>query len=300
VWSDVPLGLQFELISMSSVMALKRLRDVLASQAELDPISAAEVARRATADGAAHDYASGLLLHTSLDPSIDFADFPRSLRHILALSIQRDPPSWLPVVVGGRNSVESVLASDPNLYQLFVAAELFGPLPSDAVIEWWDRLANAQRAGETIRNLESGRLAERKTLDAERTRLTSEGCPFEPEWIALDDNSAGYDILSYVNRESQWFSRAIEVKSSTSDAIRFFLTRNEFDTASRMADRYELHFWGRSSLSATVIDSATVMSHAPEDRGRGRWQEVLINLGSLTANPSATLESALPAKSHDR
>lgn len=283
MWSDVSLNFHFELISMSSVMALKRLRDVLASQAGLNPISAAEVARRATADGAAHDYANGLLLHTSLDPSIDFADFSKSLRDILSLSIQMKPPSWLPVVVGGRSSVESVLASDPNLYQLFVAADLFRPLPTEEVIAWWDRLANAQRAGETTRNLENGRFAERKTLEAERIRLASEGCPFEPEWIALDDNSAGYDILSYVNRESQWLSRAIEVKSSTADAIRFFLTRNEFETAARMADRYELHFWGRSSLRATVLDSGTVVSHAPMDQGKGKWQEVLINLGSVSA-----------------
>jgi hypothetical protein len=297
VWSDVSLDFHFELISMSSVMALKRLRDVLASQAALDPISAAEVARRATADGAAHDYANGLILHSSLDPSIDFGNFSQSLRDILSISIQLDPPSWLPVVVGGRNSVESVVANDPNLYQLFVAAELFQSLPSEEVIAWWDRLANAQRADETRRNLENGRLAERKTFETERARLDNEGCPFEPEWIALDDNSAGYDILSYINRESQWLSLAIEVKSSTSDAIRFFLTRNEFDTASRMADRYELHFWGRSSSSATVLDSATVVSHAPVDQGRGKWQEVLVNLGPVRA--AATIGSTPNAMSQN-
>lgn len=281
-------------------MALKRLRDVLASQAALDPVSAAEVARLATADGAAHDYANGLVLHAQLDASIDFGDFAESLRHVLSFSIQIDPPSWLPVVVAGRNSVESVLANDPNLYQLFVAADLFRRSPTEEVIAWWDRLANMQRAADATRNLENGRSAERRTFEAERSRLTLEGCPFEPEWTALDDNSAGFDILSYVNRESQWLSRAIEVKSSTSDAIRFFLTRNEFDTAARMADRYELHFWGGSSSNATVLDLSTVLSNSPTDQGNGRWQEVLINLGSINAYSAAQASAAAsPASPRD-
>lgn len=266
------------MMTMSGVIALKRLRNIIRARPELSPLEAAMVAQLATADGGVHDYSYALVLHSQLDPLVTFDDFSASIREILRLSLTLESPSWLPLATKGRRSVRSVLENDPNMLQLFSAGELFDEVPSVDVIEWWDSVANDQRNSLDVRKVKSGRDAERKSMALEVSRLEVMGCPFKPEWIALNDNSAGYDILSYELEDSDWVSKAIEVKSSLSSSVRFYLSRNEYETAMRMSSRYELHFWGEGYTAPVCIPGATVVSHCPADQGDGVWQEVFIRL----------------------
>jgi hypothetical protein len=61
--------------------------------------------------------------------------------------------------------------------------------------------------------------------------------PSRVQWVALDDDSLGYDI------------RNIEVKGSQGHEVRFFLSANEWDVGHGLSDAYELHFWGGITLT---------------------------------------------------
>lgn len=69
--------------------------------------------------------------------------------------------------------------------------------------------------------------------------------PSRVRWVALDDNSLGYDIRN-VEASPE---RCIEVKGSQGCEVRFFLSSNEWDTGHRLGDAYEIHFWGDISLT---------------------------------------------------
>lgn len=72
-------------------------------------------------------------------------------------------------------------------------------------------------------------------LERERTtRLAS------VRWVARDDESLGYDVENLEANPS----RKIEVKASAGEAVRFFLSSNEWRQAHRYGEFYEINFWG--------------------------------------------------------
>ena len=73
--------------------------------------------------------------------------------------------------------------------------------------------------------------------------------PSRVKWVALDDDSLGYDIL---NAESSP-ERHIEVKGSQGNNIRFYLSSNEWKVGQGLGDAYEIHFWGGISLTRRRI-----------------------------------------------
>jgi hypothetical protein len=68
-------------------------------------------------------------------------------------------------------------------------------------------------------------------------------------WVAQDDDSLGYDIEDLNSSPS----RRIEVKSSSGDDIRFFLSANEWDEAQTDPENYEIQFWGGIRLEAPPL-----------------------------------------------
>jgi hypothetical protein len=69
--------------------------------------------------------------------------------------------------------------------------------------------------------------------------------PSRVQWVALDDDSLGYDIRSAATSPE----RCIEVKGSQGRDVRFFLSSNEWDVGHNLGDAYEVHFWGGISLT---------------------------------------------------
>jgi len=73
--------------------------------------------------------------------------------------------------------------------------------------------------------------------------------------MAIEDNAAGYDILSYDVGPVEPTSRLIEVKSSMQNPPRIILTRKEWEAAARYSETYVFHIW--SLLLILSIASAT-------------------------------------------
>ena len=71
------------------------------------------------------------------------------------------------------------------------------------------------------------------------------GGPSRVHWVALDDDSLGYDIRNAGTSPE----RCIEVKGSQGREVRFFLSSNEWEVGHRLGDAYEVHFWGGISLT---------------------------------------------------
>lgn len=69
-------------------------------------------------------------------------------------------------------------------------------------------------------------------------------------WVAQDDDGLGYDIEDLSSSPN----RRIEVKSSSGDDVRFFLSDHEWSVAQEDPEHYEIHFWGGVRLDAKPLD----------------------------------------------
>jgi hypothetical protein len=64
-------------------------------------------------------------------------------------------------------------------------------------------------------------------------------------WVALDDESLGYDIEDRTAGDL----RRVEVKGSEQQKVRFFLSENEHRVAHADPETYAVHFWGDINLN---------------------------------------------------
>jgi len=186
-------------------------------------------------------------------------------------------PFWARVSHLGRNRVLQVVSGDQR--QCLEFAGLLETPPSDEVVTWWDEIGAFFRAEEEQRNVEIGREGERRTMEYETKRLKSEGIPKQPLWIALDDNRAGYDVLSFQKLStSQIEDLRIEVKASSYSPTHFILTRPEWDEASRQPDLHLFHIWNLETEELLRLSVEDMAPHMPLDNGNGLWREVRVTL----------------------
>ena len=120
------------------------------------------------------------------------------------------------------------------------------------------------------------------SIDHEIKRLAALGIDKTPEWKGLDDNFAGYDVLSYDTGEFGPVNRMIEVKSTVFSPLRFILTRNEWEQAVKAGPAYVFHVWDMSKTPAAFYErtSAQVAIHIPSYNEKGKWKTAEIPLGS--------------------
>jgi len=78
------------------------------------------------------------------------------------------------------------------------------------------------------------------------------------QWVALDDDSLGYDIRNAASLPE----RCIEVKGSQGSDVRFFLSANERKVAEELGDAYEIHFWGAISLTRRRLEEYVALRSA--------------------------------------
>lgn len=261
---------------MSALAAVISLRRYLRDHPETTPHDAADALRRLDADNAGADYETGLQLHAIFEAEIDFIDPRRSLRNALTVLVQLHQPWWCKLAPYGRQRLATALTTDE--LQTFRSAGLMEVPPSDAVIQWWDSLAAEMRLIADEQRTAQGRYAEQLSYRHEQERLQSLGISEHPKWIAIEDNGAGYDILSYDQTQYGLRNRLIEVKSTTNEATRLVLTRGEWETALRFGAAYCFHIWKLPSEELTVKSVEEIAFHIPSDFGKGVWQEVKIVL----------------------
>lgn len=98
------------------------------------------------------------------------------------------------------------------------------------------------------------------------------------KWIALEDNAAGFDLLSFTSEDGTPEELMIEVKAVTFAPVSFFFTRSEWEKAQQNPGRYVVHLW---VLSGQLFRSMTVgelNAHIPTDCGSGMWQQVKVRV----------------------
>lgn len=177
-------------------------------------------------------------------------------------------PSWAALAVQGRKAMLNYL--DENVLQCFKESGLIKGHAPD-VVEWWDRLAANYRAPESFRKTEIGRKGEKLSCEYELSR-TGEW----PNWIALEQTEAGYDLVSQVSREDQR-RLVIEVKTSTLDweFAKFFMSRNEWDILYNHHPNAHVHLWwlkDEEQPKNSTLNLDQLKEHVPQDTGNGKWE----------------------------
>ena len=198
-------------------------------------------------------------------------DGPIFYRSCIKAILLKHQPIWSKAMRRGRKRFLDSL--NPDDKDVFAAAGLMNdPAPSD-VVTWWDGVSEFGRLISSQEKMEQARAAEMLTLERERTRLKTIGITKEPEWPGLDDNYAGYDVLSYMHGPTGVVNHLIEVKSTTISPLRFFISRNEWIKAENTGETYIFHVWDMDKtppiLHIRTVDE--VAPHIPTDNGKGRW-----------------------------
>lgn len=234
--------------------------------------------RMGPAHSANYDYDAAVVIGETagwdvFEPNPDNVAELQNAIFLLAIRLR---PVWAKASIYGILRALKVLDEDQQ--QCLRDAHLIDVPLTDDVVTWWDKLAEHFRAADENTALEVGRQGERLSLEYERQRLQKLGLSdMEPEWTAVLDNLAGYDIKSY-QKDSDGNATAlmIEVKAHTAEAMRFILSRREWNTACRYHNSYIFHIWNLSRTSLQIFLPDEVAPHIPSDHGYGLWLDVEI------------------------
>ena len=214
------------------------------------------------------DLSIKLTNHGSLN--LRCTDSKEILRNAILSYVKNKKPLWSKNIIFGRTKLLAFCNS--SVYQVFVEAGLEKDITPD-VLKFFDQLRDAVQLFNSENKTLIGRLGEELSLDYEENRTKQ-----KPVWIALEDNCAGYDILS-ISNDSEKAPLQIEVKTSIRDnGAAFYLTRNEWNVAEK-SKNYHFHFWYIDKSNEVLFyhcDKTEVAEHIPFDKGTGQWQEVYI------------------------
>jgi hypothetical protein len=271
------VGLPFaRLFSMGALDGLRSLRLQRLESPDIDGASAVELISAIDPDASALDFEAALELDLLVGPSAPLEVPHEFYRACISEIILSGSASWIRTVTLGSARLLKQLSRDER--QCFRAARLVESELSDDVVEWWDMVASDARSAADKVRMRRARIAERLTYERELKRVVSLGISSLPRWIAIEDNTAGYDVLSYDLGDFGPINRLIEVKSTIASPLRFYLTRHEWDHASRFKTAYYFHVWNLAAEPAYLFEITVeeVAAHIPADKGRGRWSNVEI------------------------
>ena len=201
-------------------------------------------------------------------------DYKSALRLQLRDLLETDPPPWAGLLRRGRRDLARF--AQPDAVQCFKDAGLLDDA-DEAVALWWDEVARPLWNAAEQRRLEIGRKGEWLSFRHEEARIGR-----KPRWVALDNNGAGYDLLSSVDAGST-NDLPIEVKASDLhfEAAAFFLTRHEWETLV-LTNHARIHLWTFDPAPRLfVIGVDDIKHHIPADCGSGEWQNVRIMFRSV-------------------
>ncbi|MED4292252.1 DUF3883 domain-containing protein [Priestia megaterium] len=97
---------------------------------------------------------------------------------------------------------------------------------------------------------ELGEKAEKYVIELEGNRFNFSR---EIRHIALEDNNAGYDIMSFLDDRSDEYDKFIEVKCYSEYANRFFISRNEITQSKKLGKNYFLYLVDSKFDSPPII-----------------------------------------------
>lgn len=265
---------------MGAFDGLRSIRLYAAKSGNNDRSQTVEILKAISADLASLDFDSALELDELVSASAPPDQPHQFYRCCLTDLILAQRTGWARVITLGRGKFFRQL--DRDELQCFRAAILDGDPPSPDVVEWWDALSGQMRRVSDHNRMQRAREAEWLTLQHEVQRLSVMGITLQPRWVAIDDNTAGYDILSYDQWERGPRNRLIEVKSTIASPLRFYVTRNEWEQALKFGDAYHFHIWDLAAQPPRLFErsAAQIQPHIPEDQANGKWSTAEIPVGA--------------------
>lgn len=208
---------------------------------------------------------------------VNTKEFGERAKIILSDYVCYVTPAWARRIPYGRQEAFIFMTKDEQA--CFYEAGLMDENPGDAVIGWWDQISSFLRKTEADRKTEIGRKGEYLTILYEQKRTGR-----QPQWISLDSNLSGYDVISQQTREDLSVL-LIEVKSTEKsiETADFFVSVNEWHTASN-TENYKFYLWcfygGKKQLA--IIQSRQSFHYIPTNNKSGEWQMVRIPFASFS------------------
>ena len=242
-----------------------------------------DIVLQVEADAMSLDMEAAVKLHkiVTTDCPLDGELFYQECIKAVVVSHQ---PIWAKSMKGGRmrfiySLVKNSKYNSDDLDVFRAAGLLFNP-PGEQIVAWWDDISGHARLTIDTKKLVQARKAERLTIEHETRRIESLGIERMPEWPGLDDNFAGYDILSFDLRDGEEINIMIEVKSTGVSPPRFFLSRNEWDKANQVGDVYKFHVWNMVPARPQLFELSVeaIRPHIPSNNEEGKWTNVEIPL----------------------
>lgn len=206
-------------------------------------------------------------------------DRTEELRHSIFELARSLRPFWARASVFGRQRVLRVL-NENQMQCLTDAGLLQSPLTGECR-EWWERLALELRSAENSELKKIGSSAERLTLEFEIARLEQLGIERQPELVAGEDDTLGYDVASFDLVDGSVRPKFIESKGTTASEPRFFVSRNEWNACLRFGSLYAFYVWHLPSKTLTVIDREELQPHVPQDCGSGIWLDARFSIARI-------------------
>jgi hypothetical protein len=270
------------LMRMSAITPLIELRRYLGNNEGITAIEAAAALQTIDETFFASDHEAAVELHAVLSPALQFHEFVPDLRAALTQIVTTLRPQWAKRVFLGRARFLAELDRiDIEVRQCFRTAGLLVEEPPDDVVHWWDCLCHEIRGIQNFDNFVQGRLAEQKSLEYEKARLRALGIASEPKWQAIDDNTLGYDILSFKSGGEFPTNLLIEVKSSSRNPPSIIISRNEWMKAKQAGENYLFHICDVRADRLYECGVDLIDPHIPTDQGKGEWKDVTVPLRAV-------------------
>lgn len=265
------------LFAMPAFEGLREIRRRLLETPQSTVEEIVSAIRLTEADAQSLDLEASCELHAIVEScELDGHGFYRNCIRAVVLSRF---PIWVKTIKLGRQVLAAKLEDDDHA--IFESAGLLASPPGADVVEWWDIIGHEVKLEADLEKMAQARTAEKMSWDFEKQRLLGLGIETDPVWVGLDDNRAGYDILSYEPGVPKNTNKLIEVKSTAASPLRFYVTRNEWTQALKSKEAYCFHVWEMQKVPPVlhVRTVAAVEPHIPTDNEDGKWSNAEIPVG---------------------
>jgi hypothetical protein len=270
--SEIPFD---RLFSMSSFEGLRLIRREMAANTTVSIQDIPKIILKVEPNAHTLDIEAAFYLHSIVDVNSPFQGI-EFYRNCISAVIVITLPAWAKLITLGRTRFIQKLYGDEyrDVKSLFRQAGLLHSPPTIEDISWWDHVSGRVRLEGDRLKLERARVAEHLSLELERKKMLAQGIEVEPKWVAIEDNTAGYDVLSYNKTDYGIANKLIEVKSTIASPLRFYITRNEWEHALEVGSAYWFHIWNMQTNPPFLYEksSADIAPHIPKDNEKGKWK----------------------------
>lgn len=204
------------------------------------------------------------------------SDFSDQARIMLADYVMNVNPAWAKRIPYGRK--ESFIFMSKDEQACFYEAGLMNDEPDNRDIKWWDQIANYIRSQDDLFRNETARKGELYTVLYESNRTGK-----KPQWISIDSNLTGYDVISCVSKDNK-ARLLIEVKCSelSINNAEFYVTAHEWHTACNSSN-FLFYLWCLydNKKQLAIVKPSTILPYIPTNNETGKWQTVRILFNSF-------------------